>query len=162
MTEYKVGDLIEVTDFDSVVFRDGQSISMHDWTGTIQQILSDDVQVRFPGFGILWVGINQIKLFVRSGNTATVEEKLAASDPVNGPDYYKLPNGREVIEISQWLNAAGSQAVQYIARATRIDGVVKDEPLQDIEKAIFWLEIERERLKQYAPETAASGRPDER
>lgn len=67
-------------------------------------------------------------------------------DPVNSPSYYVMPNGVSVSDISQWLTSAGAQAVQYIARGTRIDGLVKGDPVEDIDKAMFWLNIERERL----------------
>lgn len=68
------------------------------------------------------------------------------SDAVNSPAYYMLPNGVETIQVSQWLSSLGGQAVQYVVRATRIDGVVKEDPIQDIDKAIFLLRAERDRL----------------
>ena len=68
------------------------------------------------------------------------------SNPVEHPDYYVMPDGNETVGTTKWLNAAGAQAVQYIVRSTRIDGVVKDNPIQDIDKAIYWLNVERERL----------------
>lgn len=68
------------------------------------------------------------------------------SDAVEHPNYYLMPTGAETIDISQWLSSAGGQAVQYIVRATRIDGVAKDNPIEDVDKAIFWLGVERKRL----------------
>lgn len=68
------------------------------------------------------------------------------TDAVERPNYYVMPTGAETIDISQWLTSAGGQAVQYIVRATRTDGVVKANPVQDIDKAIYWLNIERQRL----------------
>lgn len=62
------------------------------------------------------------------------------------PSHYKFPNGREVIEISQFLSSMGGQAVQYIARATRIDGRNKGRPVEDLKKAIKVIEVEIERL----------------
>lgn len=69
------------------------------------------------------------------------------TDAVQHPNYYMLPNGAETIHITQWLSGAGAQAVQYIVRSTRIDGVVKGKPVEDINKAIFWLNVERKRLE---------------
>jgi len=72
------------------------------------------------------------------------------NDAVQHPNYYILPNGAETVDITQWLTGAGAQAVQYVVRATRIDGVVKGKPVEDIDKAIFWLNVERKRLEEAA------------
>jgi hypothetical protein len=71
---------------------------------------------------------------------------MTIHDSVSHPNYYVLPNGAEVIDITQWLNAAGSQSVQFIVRSTRIDGVVKENQLEDIRKAVYWLGVEEQRL----------------
>lgn len=63
------------------------------------------------------------------------------------PNAYQFPNGVEVRHISAHLTSFGGQAVQYIARATRLDGVVKGLPVQDLKKAIQLLEWEVERLE---------------
>ena len=63
------------------------------------------------------------------------------------PSVYQFPNGVEVRDISAHLTSFGGQAVQYIARATRLDGVVKGLPVQDLKKAIQLLEWEVERLE---------------
>ena len=69
------------------------------------------------------------------------------SDAVERPPYYVFPNGIETIQLSQWLTSAGGQAVQYLARATRIDGVVKENPVEDLHKAAKWIQVEIERLE---------------
>ena len=66
------------------------------------------------------------------------------------PQHYKLPNGVEVRQVSGYLTSFGGQAVQYIARATRTDGVVKGEPIEDLKKAIKFIEFEIERLEERA------------
>jgi hypothetical protein len=68
------------------------------------------------------------------------------ADPTN-PDYYKFPNGAETIDITEWLSSCGGQAVQYITRATRTDGKVKGDPIEDLSKAIWFLSRERGRLR---------------
>ncbi|NKY60776.1 ParB N-terminal domain-containing protein [Nocardia flavorosea] len=73
-------------------------------------------------------------------------ETGAGADPIN-PNYYCFPNGAEAIDITQWLSACGSQAAQYVIRATRIDGKVKGDPIEDLTKAIWFLEREVSRLK---------------
>lgn len=68
------------------------------------------------------------------------------SDNIN-PDHYKgFSNGAEVIDISENLTSNGGQAVQYIARSTRLDGKNKGEPVEDLKKAIVLCEREINRL----------------
>ena len=64
------------------------------------------------------------------------------------PSYYRMPSGIEVKEIARYLSSNGGQAVQYIARATRIDGEVKGEPIRDLEKARDMIDDEIKRLKE--------------
>ena len=68
------------------------------------------------------------------------------SDPIK-PDYYRFPSGVQVIDITEWLTGNGAQVVQYVARATRTDGVVKGDPLQDLRKAQLLLGREIARLE---------------
>ena len=63
------------------------------------------------------------------------------------PNYYKFPNGAETIDISQYLSGCGSQAVQYVVRSTRIDKELKGNPLEDLRKAIWFIEQEIARLE---------------
>lgn len=64
------------------------------------------------------------------------------------PTYYRMPSGIEVKEISRHLTSNGGQAVQYIARATRTDGIIKGNPISDLEKARDMIEDEINRLKE--------------
>ena len=64
------------------------------------------------------------------------------------PTYYRMPGGIEVKEISRHLSSNGGQAVQYIARATRIDGEVKGDPIKDLQKARDMIDDEIKRLKE--------------
>ena len=63
------------------------------------------------------------------------------------PDYYRFPSGVQVVDISEWLTGNGAQVVQYVARATRVDGVVKGAPVEDLRKAAVLLGREIERLE---------------
>ena len=63
------------------------------------------------------------------------------------PSVYQFPNGVEVRDISAHLTSFGGQAVQYVCRSTRLDGVVKGKPVEDLKKAIQLLEWEIERLE---------------
>lgn len=83
-------------------------------------------------------------------NSVLVEESEEALEPENNqlsPNVYQFPNGVEVKDISAHLTSFGGQAVQYIARATRLDGVVKGLPVQDLYKAIELLKWEAERME---------------
>lgn len=65
------------------------------------------------------------------------------ADPVNSPAHYRwLPNGIEVIDITETLNFTMGNAVKYILRADH-----KGKPIEDLEKSIWYLrrEIERRR-----------------
>ncbi|WKW87270.1 hypothetical protein SEA_CHARGERPOWER_55 [Mycobacterium phage Chargerpower] len=70
------------------------------------------------------------------------------SDAIN-PSHYVLANGHQVIEVSENLTSNGGQAVQYIARATRTDGVVKGNPIEDLQKAQWFISRELTRLAGY-------------
>lgn len=67
------------------------------------------------------------------------------SDAIN-PNHYQFSNGVQVIDITENLNSNGGQAVQYIARSTRLDGVNKGSQVEDLEKAIWFCRREVERL----------------
>jgi len=68
------------------------------------------------------------------------------ADNIN-PDHYKFPGGAEVIDISEHLSANGAQVVQYVARATRQDGKVKGDVLEDLRKAQWFLAREIRRIE---------------
>ena len=70
-----------------------------------------------------------------------------ASGSETNPNHYIFPGGAEVRGISQWLTANSAQALQYIARSSRIDGQNKGDTLTDPKKAITFLEFEIERLE---------------
>lgn len=62
-------------------------------------------------------------------------------------NYYAFPGGVEVKDISAHLTSFGGQALQYVARATRLDGKNKGEQVKDLMKAIDFIQWEIERLK---------------
>jgi hypothetical protein len=69
-----------------------------------------------------------------------------ARDSAVEPNFYKFPSGAEVKHISGYLTAFSAQALQYIARSSRIDGKNKGNTVEDLEKAITFLRFEIERL----------------
>lgn len=74
------------------------------------------------------------------------KELWGEPDMVYQPSHYIFPGGVEVIQLSRHLTSNGGQAIQYVARATRLDGNVKGDPIEDLEKAIVFLQDEIERL----------------
>lgn len=68
------------------------------------------------------------------------------TDMVNHPSHYKFSNGAEVIDISENLTSNAGQAVQYIARSSRIDGNNKGDVLEDLQKAAWFINREIERM----------------
>jgi hypothetical protein len=63
------------------------------------------------------------------------------SDPIN-PDHYQLPNGFQVIDLTENLNFCLGNVVKYVARAGR----KSPNPLEDLMKARFYLNREIERV----------------
>ena len=66
--------------------------------------------------------------------------------PTSPPNYYQFPGGVQVIDISRHLTSNAGQAVQYLARSSRIDGVNKDDPVRDLLKARDMIDDELARL----------------
>lgn len=70
---------------------------------------------------------------------------------VTSPSYYQYPGGIQMRDITRWHTGNGAQAIQYIGRATRFDLVTKSHSeegrIEDIDKAINFLEDEKKRLK---------------
>lgn len=70
------------------------------------------------------------------------------------PAYYTMPDGTQVKKISRHLTGNGAQAVQYVARSCRVDGVIKGEgvedQLRDLGKAVDFIQDEIARLKELA------------
>jgi hypothetical protein len=63
------------------------------------------------------------------------------------PSHYDFPGGVQVKDISAHLTSFGGQALQYIARSTRLDGMNTGEQVTDLQKAIRLIEWEIERLE---------------
>ncbi|MFK0231238.1 DUF3310 domain-containing protein [Streptomyces sp. NPDC090303] len=71
----------------------------------------------------------------------------AKGDEVNHPSHYTwLPNGVEVIDITELLPFNLGNVVKYVLRAGR----KHDEPLTDLRKAVWYINREIERLEREA------------
>jgi len=69
-----------------------------------------------------------------------LKEPLRYADPVNNPSHYKMGEV-EVIQVTEQLNFFRGNAVKYICRAGK-----KEDEIQDLEKAIWYLQRELKRL----------------
>ena len=130
MTQFKAGDRVRFV-------RNGDEGIVQDLASHFGQ---DSVLVGWAD-GPEWVDVELVELVEDQPNRPYYKQ-----DAVD-PDHYKFPGGAEVIHISQWLTANAGQALQYIARSSRIDGKNKGNAVEDIQKAIKFLTFELERLK---------------
>lgn len=72
-------------------------------------------------------------------------EVVKANDAVNHPGHYTwLPNGLEVIDLTEHMNFNRGNAVKYIARAGRKS---KTTELEDLKKAAWYITREISRLE---------------
>jgi hypothetical protein len=72
--------------------------------------------------------------------TNSKEERLA-HDPVNKPKHYTShPSGVECIQVTEHMNFCLGNAIKYL---WRVDG--KEAPVQDLEKAIWYIQREIDR-----------------
>jgi len=66
-----------------------------------------------------------------------------SNDLVNNPSHYTShPSGVEAIEITRWMNYNLGNVIKYVWRAD-----LKENNVQDLEKAQFYLNDEIKRLK---------------
>lgn len=79
------------------------------------------------------------------------------NDLVNHPKHYNShPSGVECITVTRHMNFNLGNAMKYIWRA----GLKSPDPIQDLEKAMFYLRDEIERLRAGAREEIARRLPD--
>lgn len=74
----------------------------------------------------------------------SIPDWLGDNDPVNHPAHYTAYAGIEVIQLTEHLNFCRGNAVKYIARAGLKD---KNKEIQDLEKAMWYVQREIERVR---------------
>lgn len=73
----------------------------------------------------------------------------AGNDDVNNPSHYTShPSGIECIEITEHMDFTLGNAVKYIWRA----GLKSNDPVKDLEKAVWYLNRKIDFLKKYGPD----------
>ena len=88
-----------------------------------------------------------IETFAKSIADTMKEHFGGAEDPIS-PSYYQFPNGVQVRDISKYLTSFGGQALQYVARSTRLDGNNKGDRIENLRKAIEMIQWEIERIEE--------------
>lgn len=79
---------------------------------------------------------------------------MAAFDPVNHPPHYtQHPSGVECIQITEHMGFNLGNAVKYIWRAD----LKMNEPLEDLEKAVWYLQREIKKRKAAQPDGPSLG-----
>lgn len=71
------------------------------------------------------------------------------NDPINHPSHYTRFKGIEVIQLTEQLNFCRGNAVKYVARAGSKDPASE---IEDLKKAIWYIQREIERIKDDEPE----------
>lgn len=74
------------------------------------------------------------------------------AERVNHPSYYALPNGLEAIDIARHLSFDLGNVVKYVVRAGRKteQGLTsREKQLEDLKKALFYLQDEIKRVEDY-------------
>ena len=71
---------------------------------------------------------------------------MVMTDNIDPQHYKGMSNGAEVIDITENLTFNAGNAVKYLARACRIDGHIKGNPEEDIQKALWYIDREIERM----------------
>ena len=81
--------------------------------------------------------------WVTKGKPDIVENTEQKKETVNHPVHYnKLPSGIECIDVVEWFNFNKGNAIKYVWRAGH-----KNDEIEDLRKAIFYLEAEIDRLQ---------------
>ena len=82
-----------------------------------------------------------------------------SDDSAVSPNYYKgFTNGAQPIDITEHLTGNAAQAVQYLTRACRTDGVVKSDPIEDLRKSLWFVQREIYRLESVENARIITGR----
>lgn len=99
-----------------------------------------------------WLLTPEMEIQKEGLKETALRSAFAASKPTDVeqtvPDvpYYQFGDV-QVKDISQHLTSLGGQALQYVARSTRLDGNNKGEQVKDLKKAIDLIRWEIERLE---------------
>jgi len=135
MSNFIVGDVVERQSGGSRSVRAGERAVVAEVFGP---------QIRVQGRAAYWED-RYFKLIERAPIGDPDDSKPEATDIT--PAYYAFPGGIRVHQISGHLTSFGGQALQYIARSTRLDGQNKGDTAENLRKAIRFLTLEIQRIE---------------
>lgn len=140
MTKFKVGDRVRLVG-DAWATYDGYDDEVEFDPDAIYTVDEVDAggDVYAGNAGVVWYGHQH------QAPWGYEVELVEGTDPTS-PAHYAFPGGAEVIDISQWLTSNAAQALQYIARSSRIDGKNKGDTVEDLLKAKVFIDFELKRL----------------
>lgn len=105
----------------------------HDTVSITKRLVPPEVTYYHPGCYDPWADVTS-----ENGTRVTEAIDRLEPDPVNAPAHYRwLPNGIEVIDITETLGFCLGNVVKYALRADH-----KGKPLEDLRKAEFYLRRE--------------------
>lgn len=143
MPKFKVGDVVKITSGDS--YNGG--------SGTISFVY-DDLNPSYlldgsreDGEEFEHLAFSEEELVYAESESVTESVSVTESLLSSVPNYYLLPTGIQVIDVTRWLTGNAAQAVQYIARSSRVDEVYKGDRVKDLRKALDFINNEIERLE---------------
>lgn len=140
-TEFKVGDRVRLTGSEWGKWGlSGDIVTIAAITGPGEYTFSDKDGSKL----YIWTGSGQL---VRDWGAELVEGAEPDEPDAISPTYYQFPGHVEVRDISAHLTSFGGQALQYIARSTRLDGNNKGDPVENLKKAVAFLEWEIQRFE---------------
>lgn len=143
MSEYKVGDVVSRDDetYKVVATRDDGSHYWNRWGFAANE--SENYLIQYVD-----ATGDEESIYFADEKDLTLVVVDTATDNVNHPGHYSgFSNDAEVIDISENLTSNSAQALQYIARSSRIDGNNKGDTLEDLRKAQWFLAREITRLE---------------
>lgn len=82
---------------------------------------------------------------VKSSEDVSSEVKKD-KDAINPGHYRGFTNGTQVIDVTKFMNFNGGNAMKYLARSCRLDGSNKGAVLEDLNKALWYVDCEINRF----------------
>lgn len=133
MSDPKVGDFVTVNNDGRIACADGMGTGQK---AEVTRLSESHVYRDYPLYELTDADGESHGLFQR------YEFDFTGNDPVNHPSHYtNHPSGVEVIEITRHMNFNRGNAIKYILRADH-----KGNTVQDLEKAIWYLQDELKRI----------------
>lgn len=98
-----------------------------------------------PRYGLPSFGVESCNVYREDKILASIKSEQTTKETVNHPNHYNMGKIEAITFIEDWeLNFSLGNAIKYIVRAP-----YKGNQVEDLEKAIWYLNRELERVKQH-------------